>query len=334
MSLQEALRNYLSIDLDAMRPVGFLDQEAEQIQTTVGNVNRGRGWMPNHTCPTCGSRRRAVRLERFGRKILQCLDCDIGYVDAFPTDTGDVYSHEGYIETQQSSYLENVDYRKQRFAMERLDIIGRHLHRASKGARLLDVGCGTGWFLEVARDQGYVVSGIEIGRELAQYTSQKLGAAVHTVPLTELSPDEKFDVITLFDVLEHVTDPRALLRSIRSHLNPEGIALLFTPNFDSVGIALLREQSSLVMPAEHLFYFTPASLRRLIEETPLEILEFETKGMDIPDLYSYCRDLEGSQEVADFLAERGPILQAVIDSAGCANHMRFVARLQTATAED
>lgn len=334
MSLQKALRNYLSIDLDAMRPVGFLDQEAEQIQTTVANVDRGHGWIPNHTCPACASERRAIRLERFGRKVMQCLDCDIGYVDAFPKDTGDVYSNEGYIATQQTGYLENVDYRKQRFAMERLEIIRRHLKRGSKGARLLDVGCGTGWFLEVARDQGYVVSGIEIGRDLAQYTSQKLGATIHTVPLTELSPDEKFDVITLFDVLEHVTDPRALLGSIHSHLNPEGIALLFTPNLDSVGIALLGERSSLIMPAEHLFYFTPTSLCKLIEETPLEVLEFETKGMDIPDFYSYCRDLPDTQQVADFLAERGPILQAVIDSAGCANHMRFVVRRQTVAAGD
>jgi 2-polyprenyl-3-methyl-5-hydroxy-6-metoxy-1,4-benzoquinol methylase len=86
--------------------------------------------------------------------------------------------------------------------------------------------------------------------------------------------------------LEHVSDPRALLSAIRAHLNPGGVALLFTPNFDSLGIALLREQSSLIMPAEHLFYFTPVSLRRLIEGTPLDILEFQTKGMDIADVYS------------------------------------------------
>jgi 2-polyprenyl-3-methyl-5-hydroxy-6-metoxy-1,4-benzoquinol methylase len=326
--LTKALSDYIDIDFSAMRPPGFLEKEATQIYTNVTNVDRAHGWIPNPNCPACGSNRRKVRLERFNRKVMQCLDCDLGYMDAFPADVEDVYSHTGYLETQEVNYLKNVDYRKKRFAMERLDIVRRHLKQPATSARLLDVGCGTGWFLEVAKDQGYMVTGVEIGKELAQYTSKKLGVTVHTVPLTELPATEVFDVITLFDVLEHVRDPGALLESLREHLNPGGIGLLFTPNLDSVGITILREFSSLIMPAEHLFYFTPTSLRRMIEETPLDILDFQTKGTDIPDLYSYFRDDAHVQPVADFLAERGSILQAVIDSAGCANHMRFIVSRQ------
>ena len=70
---------------------------------------------------------------------------------------------------------------------------------------------------------------------MAQLTSKKLGVTNRTVPLTELQSDERFDVMTLFDVLELVSDPLALLKSVRDHLNPNGIALLFTPNLDSVG---------------------------------------------------------------------------------------------------
>jgi 2-polyprenyl-3-methyl-5-hydroxy-6-metoxy-1,4-benzoquinol methylase len=159
-------------------------------------------------------------------------------MDAFPADIGDVYNHTGYIETQETNYSDNVGYRKKRFAMERLQIITIHLNKPAAGAGLLDVGCGTGWFLETARDEGYEVSGLELGRQLAQYTSQKLGIPVHTLPLTELPAIEQFDVITLFDVLEYASDPCALLKSISDHLNPGGIGLLFTPNLDSVGIAL------------------------------------------------------------------------------------------------
>lgn len=325
-SLTKALSDYIEIDFNSMRPPGFLEKEATQIHTNVSNVDCGHGWIPNVHCPACRSARRTVRLERFGRKVMQCLDCDVGYMDAFPADVEDVYSQTVYLESHEVNYLQNVDYRKKRFAMERLDIIRRHLRKPPSQARLLDVGCGTGWFLEVAKEKGFLVSGQEIGKQLAEYTSKKLGARIHTVPLAELPKSEVFDVITLFDVLEHVTDPRAVLKALRDHLNPGGIGVIFTPNLDSVGIGILRERSSLIMPAEHLFYFTPASLRRIIEETPLEVVEFQTKGMDIPDLYSYFRDDAHSQPVADFLAERGSILQAVIDSAGCANHMRFFVR--------
>lgn len=325
-SLTKAMSDYIEIDFNSMRPPGFLEKEASQIHTNVRNVDRGQGWIPNLNCPSCGSSRRKVRIERFDRKVLQCLDCDLGYMDAFPANVEDVYSTTGYLESHEINYLQNVDYRKKRFAMERLDIIGRHLNKPATQARLLDVGCGAGWFLEVAKERGYIISGLEIGKQLAEFTSKKLGAQIYTVPLTELPATESFDVITLFDVLEHVNSPRTVLKALRNHLNPGGIGLLFTPNLDSVGISILQELSSLIMPAEHLFYFTPASLRRMIEETPLDVVEFHTKGMDIPDLYSYFRDVEQSQPVSDFLAERGSMLQAVIDSAGCANHMRFVVR--------
>ena len=192
------------------------------------------------------------------------------------------------------NYLANVDYRKKRFALERLDIIRRHLKKPATGARLLDVGCGTGWFLEVAKDQGYIVTGLEIGKDLARYTSEKLEAKVHTVPLTELPATEVFDVITLFDVLEHVREPRLVLKSLREHLNPGGIGLIFSPNLDSVGITILQDHSSLVMPAEHLFYFTPRSLRQMIEQTPLDVIDFQTKGMDIP----ICTRIFGMSHIA------------------------------------
>lgn len=324
MSLSQALRDYLHIDFDAMRPAGFLKKEASQIEVTVMNVDRGSGWVSNQRCPLCASDQSALRFERFGRQILQCLSCDVGYSEAFPATTSDVYRDEGYLETQDVNYLQNAAYRKQRFAEERLDIIAQHLKPDTPNARLLDVGCGTGWFLEVAQQRGFAVAGLEFGTELARFTSQRLGVQVFSQAITELPASERFDVITLFDVIEHVPDPRAALGAIRSHLNPGGIALLFTPNLDSVGLAMLGAQSSIIMPAEHLYYFTPRSLTRLIEETQLRVLSFSTKGMDIADVYSYHRDVTGAVPVADFLRERGSLLQAVIDAAGCANHMRFV----------
>lgn len=326
VSLTTALQNYLNIDLNSMRPAGFLDKEASQIGITVANVDRGSGWMPNVVCPACQSENRHPIMERFGRKVMQCRDCGIGYMEAFPANLGDVYSHEGYNDTQETNYLHNVDYRKKRFAMERLTIIRRHITKAAIDTRLLDVGCGTGWFLEVAMQEGFVAYGLELGKEIAAATSKRLKIKVFTETLQEMPVSEKFDVITLFDLLEHVPDPKAVLRSVREHLNPGGIALIFCPNLDSVGMRILQERSSLVMPAEHLFYFTPKSLRRLIEQTPLEVVEFMTKGMDIPDMMSHYRDDKESKEISGFLSEHCQTLQAVIDHAGCANHMRFVVR--------
>lgn len=325
-SLEVALQEYISIDLASMRPVGFLAKEAAQIETTVENVNQGEGWSPNMSCPVCDASGPKPIMERFGRKVLQCEECGIGFMDAFPRNLGDVYSHEGYNATQEANYLHNVDYRKRRFGLERLGIIRRHITKPIENVRLLDLGCGTGWFLEVAKNEGFNVNGIELGKEIAKHTSKRLGIKIFTDSIQDLPRTEKFDVITLFDVLEHVPDPRAVLTAVREHLNPAGIALIFIPNLDSVGLKILRERSSLVMPAEHLFYFTPKSLRSLIGSIPLEVVEFQTKGTDIPDIFSHFRDDKQDEAVAGFLSDQCDILQAVIDQAGCANHMRFVVR--------
>jgi SAM-dependent methyltransferase len=87
-------------------------------------------------------------------------------MEGFPADLGDVYSHEGYNDTQETNYLHNVDYRKQHFALERLNVIRRHLTKPISSTRLLDVGCGTGRFLEVVMQEGFAVSGPEMGKKI------------------------------------------------------------------------------------------------------------------------------------------------------------------------
>lgn len=324
--LSEALRNFISTDLNAMRFPGFLKKRAREIQQFVDNVAEGKGWRIMDACPLCGRRDRKILFSRCGIDIVQCSYCTAGYTGKFPLDSSDVHSHADYLPVAKSGYLDNVDYRKQRFAKERLALIAKHSNRPSNKTRILDIGCGTGWFLEAAREAGYQVSGQEVGRDLAAFTAKRLGVKVWNEPFTEIPGAEKFDVITLFDVIEHVPNPRAVIKAIEEHLHPSGVSLIFTPNLDSFAFWKLKEESSLVTPAEHLFYFTKRSLGILIADAGLEVLDFQTKGMDIPDLYSYYRDETKYSQVAEFLKENCSVLQAIIDEAKCANHMRFIVK--------
>ena len=86
----------------------------------------------------------------------------------------------------------------------------------------------------------------------------------------------------------------------------------------------MQAESSLVMPAEHLFYFTKKSFHLLLEKIGFQELYFATKGMDIPDIFSFYSDKTEQKEVATFLHEHCDILQAIIDESGYANHMRFI----------
>jgi hypothetical protein len=101
--------------------------------------------------------------------------------------------------------------------------------------------------------------------------------------------------------------------------------LIFTPNLESLGMSVRGPKSSLVRPAEQLFYFTKASFRQAAQAAGLEVVLAEARGTEIADIYSLYRDA-GKPDTAEFLKENGDALQAIVDMAGWANHMRFVVR--------
>jgi len=324
--LKELLKEFKSIDVDQMRLPGFLQKREDEIKVCVDNVTNGKGLKNIDKCPLCGETKREFIFARFGINAVKCSGCGTGYMEKFPVDSGDVYRNDDYTPIAKSDYLDNVKYRQERFGKERIEILQKYLKKESKESRLLDVGCGTGWFLDLAQQYGFRVAGQEFSTELSRFTAERLGIQVWSDPITEIPVNEKFDAITLFDVIEHVPNPVAVIESIKEHLNKDGIALFFTPNLDSLGFWKLKERSSLVMPVEHLFYFTEKSLRMVFEKVGLEVEYFAAKGMDVPDLFSHYRDDLKNEAVADFLKENSDVLQAIIDASGKANHLRFIVR--------
>ncbi len=324
--LAKYINEYVPINLHEMRFPGFDKKREREIWRCVENVRKGQGTRKVESCPFCGSVDREVIFSRFEMNILQCRTCTLGYSEEFPVNTNDVYSDRDYLPIAISDYQDNAEYRKKRFGAERISIIKKYLRREHNGARLLDIGCGTGWFLECARDDGFDVSGLELGEELAGFTGDRMGIEVWTQPLGEMPDSELYDVITMFDVLEHVPDPEDMLTHIFRLLKPGGIALFFVPNLDSMGFKILKGNSSLCMPVEHLFYFTEGSLQPVLKRVGFEAVYSATKGMDIADMYSYYRDILERPDVSRFLEEMVDILQPVIDGAGCGNHMRFIVR--------
>ena len=326
--LSEILKDFIPLDANKMRYSGFVDNYIQQLQAGFDNVKKGKGWRKlNEKCPICNCRERDILFCRFDINYFQCGGCGCAYVEKFPVDTSDIYSDEGYEEIAKDAYSKNVDYRKHRFGLERLELIGRYLDKPPAHSDLLDVGCGTGWFLETAIESGYNVTGMEFGKHLAGLTANRLKIKVLVDPLQNIKEDLRFDVITMFDVIEHVVNPKELIKSMYHFLNPGGIGVIFTPNLDSFAIQhYLKEHSSAVIPVHHPFIFHGPSLRKIVEGAGFKVVHFSTKGADIIDAYAHNRDILKQQQVADFLKENCDALQAMIDASGCGSHMRFVVR--------
>lgn len=319
MSYKKAVQEFLEIDVASMRPADFISMMNKAKSDWVIRVKGKSGYRPQNTCPVCGSTKRELTIPLPEElNIYQCQDCTLAYVDPFPVYSGDVYE-KTYFDKSLAAYDSMRGYRIKRFGMERIALIQKYV----KQGKLLDVGCGVGWFLEAAKTEGFEIFGQEISKELGEYTSELLGIKVFSEELTDIN--EKFDVITMFDLIEHVMDPKLLVEQSKKLLNPGGIIVAFTPNYDSLGIQFLKENSSLVCPPAHLTYFTKESVQKLASDTGLELVHLETKGMDIADIHAYYNFI-GKTEAAEEFYNLFNQLQAIVDSAGAANHMRFVYR--------
>jgi len=152
---------------------------------------------------------------------------------------------------------------------------------ARKGGRLLDVGCGTGIFLDMMRRRGeWEVFGVEINEEAARYARGKLQLDVFAGELGEASfPTAHFDVVTLWHVLEHLHEPRLVLQEIYRILRDDGWLLLSLPNAASYEAQAFGEFWAGLDVPRHLYFFTPTAIRELLRQEGFETVKLRTKSI-------------------------------------------------------
>ena len=142
--------------------------------------------------------------------------------------------------------------------------------------RLLDVGCGHGAFVIAARHAGYDARGQEFA-DLSPIWRRvpELAEQVAAAPLDDVAtwPDAGADVVTLWEVAEHLQEPRATFDQVARVLRPGGVLALESPRADSVALAYLGPRWTQVIPEEHLYLWTRASLGRLLDSLGFELIE-------------------------------------------------------------
>jgi predicted TPR repeat methyltransferase len=143
------------------------------------------------------------------------------------------------------------------------------------GRRLLDVGAYCGYFLEVARERGFRVEGLELSRWAAAHARTQ-GFTVHSEPLEVLAGTaERYEVLTMWDVVEHLPDPREELAAARMLLLPGGRLYLSTIDTGSLVARLLGARWPWLMDM-HLVYFDRPTLSALLEEAGFRVTGIRT----------------------------------------------------------
>lgn len=232
-------------------------------------------------CPLCAaSVAMNSHFKNGADRIRKCPACSVAFV--FPRVSGSEllsqyspnYFQERYDSLQQSEYL-NMDSWQNKIAL----CLGRvNRLRGAKTGLLLDVGCGKGWFLETARERGWQIQGVELCAEVAKETMERVGTQVYIGNIFDVElPSETFDLITMFDVIEHLEAPIEALRICYRILRPGGALALSTPNLRGLGCRLLGARAFAVWPDEHIIYFGPASMKRALQLADFADIEIASR---------------------------------------------------------
>lgn len=213
-------------------------------------------------------------------RVVACRSCGLAFV---PEDEISERLVEMYSDVVDEAYLRHQEGRRKTFRWAYRKI-APHLPR-QKG-RLIEIGSYCGFFLEICRDEGWEVKGIEPSRWAARYSREEKGLDVHEGTLDDFLAREvdQFDVAVLWDVLEHMKDPRGALRQVNRLLPRGGLLCLSTLDIDNWFPRLLGRHWPWLMDM-HLFYFRRKLMGRLFAQAGFELVSTGSYCHQIPARY-------------------------------------------------
>jgi 2-polyprenyl-3-methyl-5-hydroxy-6-metoxy-1,4-benzoquinol methylase len=308
----------MKIDFKKMRYKGFNTFVNKGLEKLSIKVKEGSGYSLVKKCLLCNSSKFESYYTKFKIPIVRCTKCSLIFSKKKPNNFNDLYSGDEYLKFNLKSYQKSRTYRKNRFGKERVKI----LQSFKKKGKLLDVGCGNGWFLEAAKKHYNQCAGVEFSNSLRTWLEKNL--KIKTYKEISDVKDNTYDIITAFDLIEHVPDPKNFLKLMKSKLTKDGIILIYTPNVESLGFDFLKEKNNLLCPPSHLTYFSKKTFSRLSKECGLKILYSECRGLDVGDIYGLLNSNKKDKDTANFLEKNSVVLQDFLDKIGYSNHARYI----------
>ena len=224
-------------------------------------------FIEERSCPACYSDKSELLFYKSGGAYNNCSVCSMVYTNPVFKDE---YLEE-YYETNHSVQSEIVESDQDFY--RGLYNKGLQLTQESVAATsILDIGCSTGEFLNLAKEEGLETFGIELNK-----TEVEIAKANHTIFNCYLDKVErKFDIITMWDVFEHIKDGRSMLLSIKEHLTDDGCLFIQIPTPDSLAAKILQRDCNMFDGLEHVNLYTIKALNSLLDSVSMELVAYDT----------------------------------------------------------
>lgn len=234
-------------------------------------------YLENILCPLCSSKKATRLYPQAYKRLVKCSDCQLVYTnprlkkgylkhlyskDYFCNTESVHFGYENYIGDEKKIV---TTFKKRLNEIEKI---------ANKG-KLLDVGCATGFFMKAADEMGWSVTGNEISEFAASYAKKNYKFKVFTEDFTKATiPQNSFDLITMWDVIEHFYNPIEAIKKAFKLLRDDGTLVLSTPNVNSYPARLMQARwVGYKLSDEHLTYFSLDTISKLLEKSGFQVVK-------------------------------------------------------------
>jgi len=255
--------------------------------------------LPHAACNHCGSTAAHHVAHVDGYRLVRCAGCGLAYI----ADPPDAEALAAMYQASNNYHVALLDPTSAPFAHMN-SIARRHLdfvRRWVAQGRVLDIGCSTGLFLDQARRAGFDVAGIEFSGSSANFARDHFDLTVSDGDIHAVDDsDGTIDVLTMFDVIEHVRDPARDILAAHRLIRPGGLFILSTPNIDGLFPRLSEPLADRlghwphVEPPWHLYQFSVRTLTAMLEARGFECLGVRHVSIDLDYTFGTPRDLARS----------------------------------------
>jgi len=241
-------------------------------------------------CPACNSSSinpvlttKDYSVSRKSFSIWECTDCTLRFTQDIPdiNSIGQYYKSENYIShTNTAAGTINHLYQivRRTTLRQKRKLLCKVTGR--KTGTLLDVGSGTGAFVSEMKQGGWTVTGLEPDEDARKVAKASFDCDLKTIDELFHLPENAFDVITLWHVLEHVHDLHVYLQQLKKLLKHDGRLVIAVPNYTSFDASVYKEYWAAYDVPRHLYHFSPLSMKLLVGKNAMRIVKYKPMWFD------------------------------------------------------
>ena len=243
----------------------------------------------NNICPWCKSEKnhRFLKLKDYFLsqeefEIIECDECKLLFTSPCPAQDkiGDYYKSEDYLshnEEKKNLFARIYSIVKKTNIKNKFNIA---IDSKSSAVKILDIGCGVGDFLNYAKEKGCEITGIEPSDDARKIAEKKLNTKLLSPAELENLPDNSFDVITMWHVLEHVADLKTEIHHLQRLLKKNGRLILALPNYKSYDAEYYKDKWAAYDVPRHLNHFSKTSIENIFKETQFQLTDIKPLKWD------------------------------------------------------